>query len=109
VIEHCTNFKPNPHYNGKESDPVVAIPARFIKAPKTGRSLIYEIFGQEIVFPKKQVVGHTQDEVTVTCWIANTKLEAGEFPSQVGSILAANADQGDAWEPPPHDDTDVQY
>jgi hypothetical protein len=104
VIE---GIRPNPKYNGKESDPIVTFPAKFVKAPKTGKSLVYEIFGQEVLFPITHVVGHSESEVVVTTWIANTKLEEGKLPSEAGSILAANADHGDAWEPPLEDD--VQF
>lgn len=101
------DIRPNPAFDGKDSDPVVTFPATFKKAPKTGKSLIYTIFGLDVIFPIKHVVGHSDTEVCVTSWIANKKHVNEELPPEASRILLDGADQGDAWEPPPYDDTDI--
>lgn len=93
-------LRPNPEYDGKESDPVVSFPAKFKTKPKSGKSLIYTIFGQDVVFPIKHVVGHSESEVCVSSWIANKKHINDELPLEASRILLDAADQGDAWEPP---------
>jgi len=115
VIEHRSvepsnpaGIRPNPSFDGKDSDAVVTFPATFKTAPKSGKSLVYISFGKDIVFPIKHVVGHSDTEVCVTAWIANKKHINDELPPEASKILLdAGEDRGDSWEPPPHDDTDV--
>ena len=99
-------IRPNPNY-GKESDSVVTIPATFKTAPKSGKSLIYTVYGEDLVLPIKQVVGHSDTHVCITEWIAGKKIEEGKLPPE--AVQDGAEDRGDAYEPPPHDDTDIQY
>jgi hypothetical protein len=92
-------IRPNPHYNGKESDAVITFPGTFKTAPKSGKSLIYKLFDKDVVFPIKHVVGHSDNEVCVTAWIANKKHINDELPLEASRILLdGTEDRGDSWE-----------
>ena len=81
--EDKTGRRMNEGYKGNPEDQTVTIPAKFKTKPKTGKSLGYEIDGKVIFFPIGHVKSQTADEVEVTAWVADQKIDQGEIAPEL--------------------------